>query len=50
VRIEYAGTIEQRRHFEVADFQPVEARLLIMVLGCGSQSRGQTSSQAGQRY
>src|SRR5258706_6130227 len=37
-RIEYGVTVEQGRHFEVADFQPVEAWHLIMMLGCGSQS------------
>src|SRR5882757_10371585 len=49
VRIEYAGTIEQGRHFEVADLQAVEARLLIMVLGCSSQSRVRSDNRAGQR-
>jgi hypothetical protein len=38
LRIENAGTIVQGRHFEVADFQSVESRRLIMMLGCGGQS------------
>src|SRR6267154_5670402 len=49
VRIEYSGTIEQGRHFEVADLQAVEARLLIMVPGCSSQSRVRSDNRAGQR-
>jgi len=44
-RIEYAGTIEQGRHFEVADFQAVEARHLIMVLGCSSESRIRSTTE-----
>src|SRR5713101_3489596 len=38
LRIEYGGTIEQGRHFKVADFHSVEARHLIMMLGYGIQS------------
>jgi len=38
VRIERAGTIEEGRHFEVADFQPVVARHLIAMLGRGVQA------------
>src|SRR5882672_9635261 len=49
VRIEYAGTIEQGRHFEVPDLHPVETRHLIMVLGCSSQSRVRSDNRTGQR-
>src|SRR5260370_22634 len=49
VRIEYAGTIVQGRYFEVADFQSVEARRLIMMLGCGRQSCVGTGDEAEQR-
>src|SRR6266436_3104757 len=48
VRIEYAGTIVQGRHFEVADFQSVEARRLITMLGCGIQSCVRTGDKAGE--
>src|SRR6266849_4256544 len=48
VLIEYAGTIEQGRHFEVADFQSVEARHLVVMLGCSSQSCARTDDKAGQ--
>src|SRR6266478_8958744 len=50
VRIEYAGTIVQGRHFEVADLQSVEARRLIMMLRPGSQSCVRNGDKAGQRY
>jgi hypothetical protein len=50
VRVEYAGTIEEGGHFEVADSQPVKARLLIVVLGCGSQSCVWADAEAGQRH
>src|SRR6266478_5811880 len=49
VRIEYAGTIVQGRHFEVADFQSVEARHLIMMLGSGSQSCFRRGGKDDQR-
>src|SRR5258708_4905334 len=49
VRIEYAVTIEKGRHFEVADFLSVEARHLIMMLRCLSQSCVRTADKAGQR-
>src|ERR1700722_15610382 len=34
LRIEYAGTVVEGRHFKVADLQPVKARHLIMMLRC----------------
>src|ERR1700719_3705771 len=46
VRIEYTGTVVQGRHFEVADLQSVEARRLLMMLGCGSQSCVRTGDKA----
>src|SRR5258706_9325810 len=49
-RIEYAGTIEKGRHFEVADFQSVEARRLIMMLECGRLSGVRTGAKPRQRY
>src|SRR6202521_3542625 len=50
VRIEYAVTIEYGRHFEVADFLSVEARHLIMMLRCGSQSCVPTGDKAGEHH
>ena len=49
VRIEYAGTIVEGRHFEVADLESVEARRLIMMLGCTSQSCVRTGDKAGEQ-
>jgi hypothetical protein len=49
VRIEYAGAVEQGRHFEVADFQSIEAGRLIMMLGLGRQGCVQIGDNAGQR-
>jgi hypothetical protein len=38
MQIKNGGAIEQRRHFEIADFHPVETRALIVMLGCSSPS------------
>src|SRR6266849_5039220 len=38
VRIEYGDTVQQSRHFEVADFQPIEGWGLNRMLGCGIQN------------
>src|SRR5258706_11382041 len=49
VRIAYGRTIEEGRHFEVADFKSVVARHLIMMLGCGSQSCVRSGDKASYR-
>src|ERR1700737_1815795 len=49
VRIDYGGTIEEGRHFQVADLESVEARHLIMMLVGGSQSCVRNGDKAGQR-
>src|SRR5258708_13336031 len=50
VRIEHTGTIVQGRHFEVADFQPVEARRLILMLGLGSHTSLRTANKSAHPY
>ncbi len=48
--MEYGGTIKQGSHFEVADLESVEARDLIMMLRCASQSCVRTGDKACQRH